>query len=177
MPYDYTAARYGYLAPTQQDVFSPVTYRWKAPFVCYVNVAASTNVVIESPYGTGRAQLFVYRGNTELAGGQLMESRKSSQALEYLTASVTLNRLLLQPGEEIEIRLKLSRGPNFVGLESKWGFTAFTGAVYVSAGNTLPLDSFSVEILPELPPGGALRLQELLPDWSQKDFVKALVGL
>jgi hypothetical protein len=30
----------------------------------------------------------------------------------------------------------------------------FSGAVYVIEGNTLPLDSFSVEVLPDFPAGG-----------------------
>ncbi|UOQ70977.1 hypothetical protein [Hymenobacter cellulosilyticus] len=110
MPYDYTGARYGYLAPTLPGVHSTVTFRWKAPFVCYINAAASTVVTIDSPYGSGRAQLFFYIGSRELTGGTLLESKKTSQTPTRLSPSVNLSRYLIQKGEELEVRIKLSPG-------------------------------------------------------------------
>ncbi|RPD48295.1 hypothetical protein DNI29_06615 [Hymenobacter sediminis] len=154
VPYDYTNGQYGYLAPTMPGVYSPATYRWKAPFVCYINVSATTTAVIGSPYGSARAQVFVYINGQEIAGGERQVSKKSSQDKSYLTPSVSLSKYLVQQGDEVEIRLKLT-GQDSQGIFRKWGYESFTGYIYTVGGNALPLDSFSVEILPDLPPVGA----------------------
>ncbi|TGE29730.1 hypothetical protein [Hymenobacter metallicola] len=173
VPYDSVDAKYGYAAPTAKGIYNPVTRTWKALEPCYVNASALTNVILDSPYGSGRAQLFFYMGSKELAGGTLTESKKGA-GHTTVSPSVNLNRFLLQAGEELHVRIKLSPGE---GVLAKWGFEAFNGVVYAVNGNVLTLDHFTVEVLPDFPPGGRVRLQDLLPDLSQQDFVKAIIGL
>ncbi|MCA8830286.1 hypothetical protein [Hymenobacter pini] len=176
VPFDYTDARYGYQAPTAALVWNPATYSWKALEPCYVNVGGSTTVELSSPFGSAQAQLFLYKNGGEVGGGPVVESKKGADST-WVTATCSGQRLLLEKGDELTLRIKLNKAKQGIYGTHKWGYSMFDGQIHVVDGNTLPLDSFTVEVLPDFPPGGRVRVQDLLPDIAQKDFVKGIVGL
>ncbi|TGD80300.1 hypothetical protein [Hymenobacter wooponensis] len=176
VPFDDTPARYGYVAPTTPLVWNPAAHSWKALEPCYVNINASLTVELSSPFGSAQAQLFTYVNGQEMGGGAIAESKKGADST-YVTVSTSDSKRLLKAGDEVTIKVKLNKAKAGVYGTHKWGYTMFSGAVYVRDGNALPLDSFSVEVLPDFPPGGRVRLQDWLPDMSQKDFVKGIIGL
>ncbi|TGE04772.1 hypothetical protein [Hymenobacter fodinae] len=176
VPFDYTAARYGYVAPTAALVWNPEAHSWKALEPCYVNMSGSVTVNLQNPYGSSQAQLFTYVNGQEIGGVPIVESKKGADST-YVTATTNASKLLLKAGDTITLKIKLNKAKAGIYGTHKWGYEMFTGAIYTIEGNTLPLDSFSVEVLADFPPGGRVRVQNLLPDMTQKDFVKGLIGL
>jgi hypothetical protein len=176
VPFDYTDPRFGFVAPTEKLVWSPAAHSWKALEPCYVNVSGTIVVELQSPYGSAKAQLFTYVNGQEIEGGPEVESKKGADST-YVTATVSSTKLLLKAGDTVTLKIKLNKAKQGLYGAHKWGYEMFVGYQYFREGNTLPLDSFSVEVLPDFPPGGRVRVQELLPDMSQKDFVKGIIGL
>ncbi|RFP65929.1 hypothetical protein D0N36_06915 [Hymenobacter lapidiphilus] len=186
VPYDTTPTETGFLAPSESLVWNPVTHSWRAKEACYVSVDASLNVELSSPFGSAKAQLFALVNGKQVSkqvegqpvpvAGPAAESKKGADST-YVTATLNESRLLLARGDELSIRVRLNPAQKGFGGSQKWGYEMFAFRVITVAGNTLPLDKFSVTVLADFPPGGLVRLADLLPDWSQKDFVKAIIGL
>ncbi|WP_055562648.1 hypothetical protein [Hymenobacter sp. AT01-02] len=176
VPFDYTGGNYGYVAPTQAGVWNPTAHSWKALEPCYVQVNGSVTLELSSPYGSAKAQLFTYVNGKEIGGGPAVESKKGADST-YVTATTNAAKLLLRAGDEVTLKIKLNRAKEGIYGTNKWGYTMFDGNIHSINGTTLPLDSFSVDVLADFPPGGRVRLQDLLPDMSQRDFVKGFVGL
>ncbi|UOR06245.1 hypothetical protein MUN82_03915 [Hymenobacter aerilatus] len=76
-------------------------------------------------------------------------------------------RMLLQTGDTVTVRLSGKERTKVV-VGERWEY-----------GNS-PLDDldiFEVELLEDFPPGGLVRLQDWLPDLTQKELVKTVIGL
>jgi len=108
---------------------------------------------------TGRLELLV---NGKPVADDYMSTGSGTVAL-----SAQMEKVLLQAGDTVSVRLT-GKQRNTITLGERWEY-----------GNS-PMDEadiFEVELLEEFPPGGLVRLQDWLPDLSQKDFVKSIISL
>jgi hypothetical protein len=107
---------------------------------------------------------------------------------KYIDATLTAaaKRVLLKPGDVLETRVQgddfprrdgaVDLGPYdqqwYIGTRVVKGLPPFSGVE--------PSCSFSIDLLPEFPQGGLVKLNDWLPDMKQLDFVKSqmlLLGL
>ncbi len=187
IPYNWTPPERGFLAPSASLVWNPVTHTWRATDVCYVALDASLTVQLSNPTGSSKAQLFALVNGKEInklddagkpvrVAGPAAESKKGADST-YVTATLNESRLLLQKGDELSIRVRLNPEKEGIFGSQKWGYELFANFIVIIDGNQLPIDKFAVTVLADFPPGGLVRVADLLTDWSQKDFVKAVIGL
>lgn len=162
------------IVPTTALVYDPLTFSWRADQVVYVKASARTVILIDySDIRLGRAQ-----GRVELhVNGQRVVEGEDVVATtdQVYSVGVSTEQLLLQPGDRLTAVLVLSGVGN--APVDKWGYRIFRDSVFQVSGQSIPVDKFEVDVLPTLPPGGAIQLADWLPDMKQLDFFKTLVQL
>ncbi|MGI4884273.1 MAG: hypothetical protein ACRYFR_04870 [Janthinobacterium lividum] len=103
---------------------------------------------------------------------------------EYLRTSLTATcpKVLLHVGDVVDTYVrgqKINRGP-FAPTDPHWFFVNADQGYFMNTDGTVNGASFEVELLPDFPPGGTIRLQDWLPEMKQLDYLKtrlALLGL
>lgn len=181
VPYDITPAELGYVAPTEPLVYDRAAGGWRAKEWCFVRMQATLPVRLDVRYGKATARLNTMVNGVQLRSGDVVTWERPDD--DARTVGVSEEKLLLKTGDLLQVQVELRQGS---GSNNKWGydiFKAFDGGTVIVPGfppitiPALPPEFFRVEVLPDFPPNGLLRLQDLLPDWEQKDFVKACIGL
>jgi hypothetical protein len=99
--------------------------------------------------------------------GQLVGNDDSIRGAGNLDTTLTAlaERQLLFPGDTIAGHYKFDR----------WSGTG--GGPFDESWDLLPNGRLTVQLLADFPPSGRVRLQDWLPDMSQKDFVKGIIQL
>jgi hypothetical protein len=164
-----------------------------------VGGTASRYVVPTTGYYDVNATIAVYYGCNELLAGEVGMKielylngspmlnpdgtvvRGAGRTGKYIDATLTaaIKRVLLQPGDVLETLVQgddFPRRDGFVDIgpfNQQWyiGRRTFFGLPQVSGIE--PACSFTVDLLPEFPQGGLVKLNEWLPDMKQLDFVKS----
>ncbi|UOQ53062.1 hypothetical protein [Hymenobacter cellulosivorans] len=141
----------------------------------YLSVAASLVVKLffsDVRIGKAAARLYVcVNGQAVIEGEEITVDNETP-----FVVRVAADRLLMGPQDRVTIQVRLRGVPNTFG-NYKFGYQLFQDAFYVVDGNTLTPDKLEITVLPEVPPGGPVRLSEWLPEMSQLDFFKTLVQL
>lgn len=150
-------------------MFNPARHSWRAPWPCFINVQASLSVTFRIRYAKAAAQLFVYVNGKERAGGS---KAVATEAASLVWATVEVQRLQVQAGDEVTIVVKLT-GEERTTLGTRWGFSIFDSR----PADPKRLDYVSVSMASDFVPGALVRPQDWLPDMSQKECVKTLIGL
>lgn len=115
---------------------------------------------------------------TEVKGEERFKGYKS------LTLTAAKKRVLLKPGDVIDVRVQGDKWPDgiFDPDDPEWSIgtrvVRFPGSTYpLDFSGVEPACSFSVDLLPEFPQGGLVKLQDWLPEMKQIDFVKSVMLL
>lgn len=117
--------------------------------------------------------------------GSVVRGAGRRKGYEQTSFTAAIKRVLLKPGDVIETLVQGDKFPHRDGLvdidpdSPQWYIGRRTLGSQVVSGIE-PACSFTVELLPEFPQGGLVKLNEWLPDMKQLDFLKSqmlLLGL
>ena len=181
VPYTDVTASSGYVAPMVAGIYDATELgpadrpapSWTAETICYVDVKATAVVEFDVQYGKASAELLLYKNGQQFGnGGGKVEA---TPAKGLVSTSLTVPMLLVQPGDKLQVYIRLKGEGGALG--ERWAFRMFRYATFTDDGQPLPVDSWSITVAENFPPGGLVRPQDWLPDMPQATFVKAVIGL
>jgi len=142
--------------------YDATDFKYRADTAYLVNITIKAHAFINITIGGVAFELYLFKN------GQVIGYVSQDATNANLDNTIELKNYLLKKGDVLYAQVKL-RGYT---KGHRWGYALFNDG----RGN-LDEDSFQIEVLKEFPQGGEVRLQDWLPDMSQKDFIKSMVHL
>jgi len=188
LPFDYLAPK-PYRGPTAATY---TNYRYTVSTLGYYNITGTVALRFGSRhdipgFGEVSCKVLLYINGSpvhDAQGNQIAKEELRNSNFDYQTHTFTpkLERWLLKPGDTVELFWQGDEWKNGVTsagpLDPFWLVGIGRDVAYTQLTPTRALlnqSSFAVELLPDFPPNGLVKLNEWLPDMKQLDFLKSIM--